>query len=107
VLLTACGTDTVGGPLAEECGNSSYSTAPAKTNQIVAFGLWLPGTQGPEADMRSVEPAVSDQANGLQLRYAGVEPNSGCNVGSGYGWPPKRLQGATSSRSMASVSQSE
>jgi hypothetical protein len=88
LFLGACGNRTASGPLAQEPGNSSRTTAPAKTGQVVSFGLRLPENPGPEAVLRSVEPADPTEADGLELRYAGVKPNSGCSVGALYGWPP-------------------
>ena len=92
-FLAACGNGAESGPLAQEPGNSSYSISPAKPGQIVSFGLWLPRNPGPEAIIKSVEPADPAEAKGLQLRYAGVEPNSGCSVGALYGWPPQGCDG--------------
>jgi hypothetical protein len=92
-FLAACGNGAESGPLAQEPGNSSYATSPAKPGQIVSFGLWLPRNPGPEAIVKSIEPANPAEAKGLQLRYAGIEPNSGCNVGALYGWPPQGCDG--------------
>ncbi len=93
LLLAACGSGADEGPLAQEPGNSSYATAPAKTGQTVSFGLWLPVNPGPEAILRSVEPADPTEAKGLELRYSAVRPDSGCNVGALYGWPPHGCEG--------------
>jgi hypothetical protein len=92
-FLAACGNGGERGPLAQELGNSSYATSPAKPGQIVSFGLWLPRNPGPEAIIKSIEPANPAEAKGLQLRYAGVKPNSGCRVGALYGWPPQGCDG--------------
>jgi hypothetical protein len=88
-LFSACGGGGAGGPLAPDPGNSSAATAPAHVGQIVAFGIWLPENQGEEAVVRSIEPADPEQAEGLELQYAGVEPNSDCKLGALYGWPPQ------------------
>jgi hypothetical protein len=93
VFLTACAGGTNSGPLAQEPGNSSYATAPAKTGQVVSFGLWLPRNPGREAIIESIAPADPAEAKGLLLRYAAVEPNSDCKVGALYGWPPKGCEG--------------
>ena len=92
-LSGACARETGDGPLAPEPGNSSYATAPAKSGQIVSFGLWLPTNPGPEAILRSIEPADPGEAEGLELRYAGVEPNADCRIGTAYGWPPNPCRG--------------
>jgi hypothetical protein len=63
-FLAACGNGAESGPLAQEPGNSSYSISPAKPGQIVSFGLWLPRNPGPEAIIKSVEPADPAEAKG-------------------------------------------
>jgi hypothetical protein len=92
-FLGACQDEAGNGPLAQEPGNSSYATSPAKAGQIVSFGLWLPANPGHEAILRSIEPADPAEADGLELRYAGVRPNSGCSVGALNGWPPPSCEG--------------